>query len=89
MFNMCTNVYKISDHIVQLTLGDALSYVLTTAENELGVVVAISSSGNSFYSYRLDHFICTVQHSEMCNVKKHTKSTKILKIKITHRMNMR
>jgi len=28
-------------------LGDALSYVLTTAENELGVVVAKSESGNS------------------------------------------
>jgi len=87
---MCTNVYKISDHIVQLTLGDALSYVLTTAENELGVVVAISSSGNSFYSYRLDHFICTMQHSETVQCKKNTpKSTKILTIKITHRMNMR
>lgn len=28
-----------------LSLGDALSYVLTTAENELGVVVATSEAG--------------------------------------------
>ncbi|XP_003738117.1 exosome complex component CSL4 [Galendromus occidentalis] len=28
-----------------LTMGDAMSYILTTAENELGVVIALSSAG--------------------------------------------
>jgi len=31
--------------IKKLSLGDALSYLLTTAENELGVVVATSEAG--------------------------------------------
>ena len=30
---------------VQLSLGDAMSYVLSTAENELGVVIATSAMG--------------------------------------------
>jgi len=34
--------------MIQLALGDALSYVLTTAENEFGVVIATSPSGKSF-----------------------------------------
>lgn len=36
----------------QISLGDVQSnYLLTTAENELGVVVAHSEAGNSFSSY--------------------------------------
>lgn len=34
-----------------LTMGDAMSYILTTAENELGVVIALSSAGEIFSEF--------------------------------------
>ena len=44
----CVNAVLFSVSWVQLALGDALSYMLTTADNELGVVIATSESGKSF-----------------------------------------
>lgn len=46
-----------------ISLGDALSYLLTTAENELGVVVATSDAGKKIgkADKRLDDQLATMK----------------------------
>jgi hypothetical protein len=42
-------IYLFSFTTYQLSLGDAHSYLLTTAENELGVVMATSEAGKMLF----------------------------------------
>ena len=38
-----------ANHIRQISLGDQSSYYLSTASNELGVIMATSEAGNTMY----------------------------------------
>ncbi|KAK6185643.1 hypothetical protein SNE40_007831 [Patella caerulea] len=58
--------YRPGDIIVAkvLSLGDAQSYVLTTAENELGVVIATSEAGGNMIPISWCKMQCTKSLSE-------------------------
>ena len=47
--------FKSFPECVQLSLGDAMSYVLSTAENELGVVIATSAMGECIALHLVIH----------------------------------
>lgn len=38
-----------ADDVVQISLGDQANYYLSTASNELGVIMAVSEAGNAMY----------------------------------------
>lgn len=46
-----------------VSLGDAHSYVLSTAENELGVAVAHSEAGRLLVPVSWTHMACPVTHA--------------------------
>lgn len=41
--------YEDTDMMRQISLGDQSSYYLSTASNELGVIMATSEAGNTMY----------------------------------------